>query len=275
MNLFVKLDVKAVQDGLIKKVGGVKHFSVLAAIASFANANGEAYPSQDKIAELVGYSRKTVNQYIQELRKVTIDSEPILTIVPETTSNGRRNKYIISQKSGFWFGTGVTKSADKVTPSGNGVVADSGNGVVTNRLQEQEPYNNNHFNNNHIEQENKVIFKNAKEVLQYFRQQYFNKYNVAYQPNWGRDQAMIKNKLLSNFTDSDIKMIIDVAIGEYDNRWANDRFPRPSIGQICSWLGNEALAIAKQRQEEAEKVEADSKKYEMDEDQFERLLNQI
>ncbi|MDC3413948.1 helix-turn-helix domain-containing protein [Terrihalobacillus insolitus] len=262
MELFAKMDVKAIQDGLIMKVGGVKHFSVLAAIASFANSKGEAFPSQDKLAEMVGYSRKTVNQYIGELRETKIDGEPILVVVQEKTPKGRRNKYVLSPKSGFWFGI-VTKSSDNVT--------ESGNGVVTKGLQEQEPL----LTKTNIEQENNIIFDNAKAVLQYFRQQYFNKYHVAYQPNWGRDQAMIKNKLLSNFTDNEIKSIIDVVFKEYDNRWAKPQFPRPTIGQLCSWLPNEALAIAQKQTEENKRIEAESKKYEMNDDHFERLLKEF
>jgi hypothetical protein len=272
MELFAKMDVKAIQNGLIMKVGGVKHFAVLAAIASFANSKGEAFPSQDKIADMVGYSRKTVNQYVGELREVTIEGEPIIVVKPEKTAKGRRNKYILSPKSGFWFGN-VTELNDNVTSSGNGVVTESGSRVVTNGLQEQEQYKQKPYEQEPKEQD--ILFNNAKEVLQYFRNKYFEKYNVAYQPNWGRDQAMIKNKLLANFTDSQIKDVIDIVIEEYDKRWAKRQFPRPTIGQLCSWLPNEALAIVANRKAEAARIEQDSKKYEMNDDDFEKLLNEI
>jgi hypothetical protein len=265
MELFAKMDVRAIQDGLIMKVGGVKHFSVLAAIASFANSKGEAFPSQDKIADMVGYSRKTVNQYIGELREVTIEGEPILVVIQEKTPKGRRNKYVLSPKSGFWFGSNVvTNSSDKVT--------DWGNGVVTEGLQERITISS---NNQVIEQEKDIIFDNAKAVLQYFRQQYFNKYQVTYQPNWGRDQVMIKNKLLSNFTDIEIKSIIDIVVQYYDKRWAKPQFPRPTIGQLCSWLPNEALAIIQKQAEENQRIEAESQRYEMNDHQFENLLKEM
>ncbi|WP_427036516.1 helix-turn-helix domain-containing protein [Cytobacillus pseudoceanisediminis] len=273
MGLFVKMDVQAIQNGLIQKVGGVKHFSVLAAIASFANSKGEAYPSQEKIADMVGYSRKTVNQYVGELREVTIDGENILVVKAEKTPKGRRNKYVLSPKSGFRFGN-VTKSNDNVTDSGNGIVTEKGKRVVTEGLQELEPYEQEPVELEPIEQED-IIFDNAKSVLQYFRNKYFNKYNVAYQPNWGRDQSMIKNKLMANFTDSDIKAIIDIVVEEYEKRWAKPSFPRPTIGQLCSWLPNEALAIVAQRKAEAARIKAESKRYELDDDQFEKLFNEI
>jgi Helix-turn-helix domain len=264
MDIFARLDSKAIKDGLITKVGGVKHFAILATIAAYSDANGESYPSQDTIAELVGYSRKTVNETIRQLRKTTIDGEPILTVQQVKTSSGIRNVYKLSPKSGFSFGR-VTKGDNVVTPKGKH--------NVTPTLQEEYPVskNNQYKKNNH----NNNLFNNSKEVLQYFRDKYFKKYNVVYQANWARDCSMIKNKLMANFTDYEIKSIIDIVFEEYDNRWANARFPRPSIGQLCSWLPNEALAIIKKRQEEAEAIEAASERYEMNDDQFERLLNEI
>lgn len=266
MELFAKMDVKAIQNGLIEKVGGVKHFTVLAVIAAYANSKGEAYPSQDTIASLVGYSRKTINATISDLRNITIDGEPILKVVQEKSSTGRRNKYVISPKSGFWFGSNiVTKSNDNVTLDGRD--------NVTQGLQEGITISNN--NQKNYNQEQDIIFENSKEVLQYFRKKYFDKYKVAYQPNWGRDQSMIKTKLLSTFTDSQIKSIIDIVFEEYDKRWAKPNFPRPSIGQLCSWLPNEALAIVAKKQQEAERIEVDSKKYEMNDDYFNKLLDEI
>lgn len=275
MKLFAKMDVRAVQNGLIQKVGGVKHFSVIAAIASFADSKGVAFPSQETLAEMVGYSRKTVNQYIGDLRKVTIDNEPILVVKQERTPKGRRNKYVLSPKSGFWFGSDdVTNSIEDVPADGQPNVTDEGQRNVTQGLQEGiTSLNNTHLNNNQEEQE--IVFDNAKAVLQYFRERYFDKYNVAYQPNWGRDQAMIKNKLLANFTDSDIKSVIDIVVNEYDKRWANPRFPRPTIGQLCSWLPNEALAIIANQKDEAARIENESQRYEMDDDHFAKLMDEF
>lgn len=269
MDIFIKLNAKALKEGLITQVGGVKHFAILAAIASFANDKGEAYPSQDKIAEIVGYSRKTVNETIKELQQITIDGEAILRVVQETTASGRRNKYVISSKAGFWFG-----KVTRVVTNFEGVVTNEGRDIVTSTLQEEEPYlkNNQKYKNN---QEEEIIFKSSKDVLQYFRNKYFEKYNVAYQPNWGRDQAMIKNKLMKTYTDAQIKSIIDIVFDEYEKRWAKPSFPRPTIGQLCSWIPNEAMAILSEKEKEAERIERISKKYRMDDDYYERLMKEI
>lgn len=264
MEYFAKMDVQAVRNGLIEKVGGVKHFSILAAIASFADEKGESFPSQKSIAEMVGYSRKTVNEHIKHLRSVRIDDVPVLIATQVITSNGRRNKYNLTEKSGFWFGhTEVTKSGK--------VVSESGHGNVTPSLQEEEEPRS---KKNQTEEDN-ILFNNARDVMNYFRQQYFTKYSVVYQPNWVREQSMIKNILLTNFTDQQIKTIIDVAVSEYDKRWANPKFPRPSIGQLCTWLANEALAVDAQLKKESENVEKSSKNYELHDDHFEKIMNEI
>lgn len=264
MDLFVKLDKDAIRNGLITKVGGVRHFSVLAAIAAFVDENGVAYPSQETIGKLVGYSRKSVNQFINDLRKVKINGEPILEIVQEKTPEGRRNKYILFPNSGFRFGRVVTNQ-------GEDGVTNQGEGVVTESSQEEDI----NVKKNIREEDNKLLFNNAREILQYFRNQYYNKYGVVYSPNWVRDTSMIKKKLMPNYTDVEIKAIIDVVFEEYDKRWAKSNFPRPTIGQLCTWLPNQALAVLQQRKKEQQRIEKESEKYMLDDDTFQRLLDKI
>lgn len=265
MELYTKMDVKAVQNGIIRKVGGVKHFAIISSIAAFVDSNGRAFPSQDKIADMTGYSRKTINSTLKELRDTKIDGEPILKITQEKSANGRRNVYVLSPKCGFTFGkNGVTNTDNDVT--------NDDRGVVTPGLQEQEP----RFNNIQLEQEPKeIVFDNAKSVVDYFRQKYYETYNTQYSTNWKREPAMIKNKLLSTFTDSEIKAMVDTVFAEYERQWANVKFPRPTIGQLTTWLGNKALAMSQEKAKASEQVEADSKKYDYDDDHFEKLLNEI
>lgn len=262
--LFIKVDIDTLQGGIIRELG-VDKFAILTAIASFANNKGEAFPSQDKIAEMVGYSRRTIVTKMKELEKVEINGEPIIRIEQTKTPKGRRNKYFISPNVGLTFGN-VKNSDDNVKDCVKGIVKQSSQELE--RDFELEPSNKN-------QEKDIIVFDNAKHVLNYFRQKYFEKYNVAYQPNWGRDQAQIKNKLLANFTDSEIKAIIDVVCSEYETRWAKPSYPRPTIGQLCSWLGNEALAVASKQKDEAKRIEADSKKYEYDDSQWDRLLDEI
>jgi len=258
--LFVKLNIGTIKGGLISEIG-IKEFAVLASIAAFSNEKGEAFPSQDTIAEMVGYSRKTITGIIAKLRKAEIEGEPVIRIVQEKTSTGRRNKYILSPKSGFVFGRGVvTKSNNEVTKQGGGNVPES-------LPEEEQGFNKTQSNKN---QEQDIVFDNAKAVLEYFRQKYFETYDKTYQPNWGRDQKQITNSLLKNFTDVEIKGIINTVFEHYDKRWSNTRFPRPTIGQLCTWLGNEALTIYDNQIKQTEHAVDEEAKYR---DQLQRRRN--
>ncbi|WP_163530911.1 helix-turn-helix domain-containing protein [Halobacillus ihumii] len=263
-NLFVKLDIETLQQGRIKSLG-IDKFAILAAISTFANSKGEAFPSQDKIAEMVGYSRRTVVTKLKALTETEIDGEKVIRIVQEKTAKGRRNKYIISPVVGFTFG--VKSDATNVKQSSQG-------GCETAIAQELEKEFELEPSNENQEQDN-ILFKNAKDVVNYFRNKYFETYESTYQPNWGRDSAMIKNKLLSNYTDEEIKTILDTVFAQYDKRWANGQFPRPTIGQICSWLANKALGVAKYSEQEEAKVEAESEKYDYDDSHYDALLDEL
>lgn len=266
INIFARLDVNAIRDGIITKVGGTQHFGVLVAIASFADEKGVAFPSQDTIADLIGYGRQTVSRYINHLKKVSIDGNPVLIITQEVSPKGRRNKYQLTKYSGFIYDKG------EVTAEATGVVDEEARGIVT--VGRHEVYTV-QVNTEEVNKDKDIVFSSPKGVLEYFRKQYFKRYETNYQPNWGRDITLLKNNLMNNYTDQQIKSIVDVVIREYDDRWANGKYPRPTIGQICTWLGNEAINIVASEEKESKRIEEDSKKYELDEDQFERMLEEL
>ena len=270
MVLFRKLDVKQFKEGIVTAIGGAKHFAVLTTIAVHADSNGVSFPSQDTIAELSGYSRKTINETIKQLRDVRIDGEPVLVIKQQRTSKGRRNVYQLTPKSGFSFkNENVTKVNNRVTNTDNNVTQE-GQGVVTQGLQEEEL----EFKKTQREEE-ELVFDNARSVLDFFRQKYFEKYDVAYKPNWAKDQATIKKQIMATYSDHQIVQIIETVFDKYDTEWANEKFPRPTIGQISSWLGNKALAMAQDKQHEAEKVDEDAERYQFSDSYFDRLLDEM
>jgi len=271
--LFVKMDIATIKGGVIMKVGGVRNFTILSVLATYANNKGEAYPSQETIAEMVGCSRQTVNKAIKEIRGIMIDGEPILQVEQTNSTNGVRNVYTLSRKTGFWFGKSVDIKQSKSEQRDKGLSENESVGCQ-NSLHEEESNKQEPLEQEPKEKENTtVVFDNAKQVLIYFKEQYFKTYNVAYSPNWGRDTSIIKNKLMDSFTGEEIKSMIDVAFEEYESRWANAKFPRVTIGQICSWLGNEALTIASKRSNQAKQVDVDSSKYDYDFDRLDELLD--
>lgn len=293
-NLFVKLDVNAMRGGIITAVGGPRNFAILASISTFANSKGEAYPSQETIGEMVGLSRQTVNSAVKQLLNTEVEGVPIMTVKQRKSAKGVRNIYTISSKCGFTFGDmkpeypakeiiGVkTKNVGVKNP--NLGVKNSNLGVkfssfgVKEGLQEGEPLELDpiELEPKELEQEeqepkNLVAFGNPKEVLEYYQQKYFEYYGVAYSPNYGRDIKLIKSKLMSVFTDEEIKSILDVAFREYSSRWETPKYKRISIGALCSWIANEALAIAQKESQEAKRAKEAERKYDLSDNQWDRL----
>lgn len=79
----IKLNMKRIQQGLIKELG-TSNFAVLMAIISYCDEHGEAFPSQRTIAEQTGLSKTTVNKAVRFLLKTEIDGMPILSRELET-----------------------------------------------------------------------------------------------------------------------------------------------------------------------------------------------
>lgn len=293
-NLFIKLDVNAMRGGIVTAVGGPRNFAILASIATFANSKGEAYPSQETIGEMVGLSRQTINSAIKELLKIEVSGSPIMTKKQRKSSKGVRNVYTISPKCGFTFGdmkpeypakeiigvktknVGVKKENVGVKNQNLGVKF-SNLGVKGIRQEgeplELEPVELEPKELEQAEQEPKdiVAFGNPKEVLEYYQQKYFEYYGVAYSPNYGRDIKLIKSKLMSVFTDEEIKLILDVAFREYSRRWETPKYKRVSIGALCSWIANEALTIAQKESQEAKRAQEAERKYDLTDNQWDRL----
>lgn len=264
--MFIKLDINAIHSELGVKLGA-RNFLVISTIASYMNEQGNAFSSQDKIAELSGYSRQTINKTIRELKEIKINGSPVLKITQRKTKNGIANNYQISKDVGFSFGR-IVKNSTGGCKESDPTVSQNESNLVNAALQEQELENKNYITRS---KEQELVFDNAKQVVDYFQQKYFETYNVAYNPNWGRDSSMIKSKLLSKFTGSDIKTMVDVAFRDYDKRWKSSKYPRVTLGQISTWLGNKALTIVEEESKKQKKTAIDSDKYRMDEDQFRKV----
>lgn len=80
-NTEIKLEIpiEILQAGFITKIGGAKHLAVLLAILSHSDAKGESYPTQERIAKLVGMTRQTVSKIINDLLEVTINGSHLIS----------------------------------------------------------------------------------------------------------------------------------------------------------------------------------------------------
>lgn len=229
--------------GIVKELKPT-NFTVLLAIASYMDSEGNCYPTQRKISEITGLTLPTVNKSINELLEFEIDGKPIL----------KRELVQVGQFKQSYYTVTIAGDSNNL----NNMFKNPENNIEFNNI-------NNNINNNlsyvketltstNDDTMSDIEFNNAKDVAVYFAKKYREKYGVNYNIVFKRDLPFIKNKLLSTFTSEQIKKMIDTAIEEYDKRWKNYQFPRPTITQLCTWLGEQALAVAQDAEKEFEEL---------------------
>jgi hypothetical protein len=75
--IFVKMYVDAVSTGLIADIGP-ERWQTLCVLASFMNASGECYPSQDRLSKALQLRRETVNKRIKALCDYRWQDRPLV-----------------------------------------------------------------------------------------------------------------------------------------------------------------------------------------------------
>lgn len=237
----VKVDIHSIQKGIIKEIGA-SEFVVLMAIASFTDIEGEAFPSQRKLAEVTGFSLPTVNKLVNRLLEVEINGVPVLSRKFEQTKT-KRNFSVYS--------------------------------LNTVKTENEESDLKVNFQN--VEPEEKPKKKTAKDYSAKFCAMYEEEFGVKYIPSYARDMSLIKSKLMANFEEEQILELIEYCVKNYKEKWAKPSYPYPTIPMICGWLGNTALQMIKQEKEkakESEKLEELTAHYvNADYSDFDRLLD--
>ncbi|MPM63328.1 hypothetical protein SDC9_110208 [bioreactor metagenome] len=84
----------------------------------------------------------------------------------------------------------------------------------------------------------------SPDVLKLFEATYRETYSVPYKASYKKELGMIKRSLLPAYTDDQIRIIIKTVFEEYDKRWKTPKYQTPTIGALCSWLGNQALKLS-------------------------------
>lgn len=244
-DVFFKVDVNAVKGGLIAKIG-FDGWATLTAIASFMNERGECYPTQETLAEVLGVTRQTVNGKVKKLLDFVLDDGSALMTRKFVGSGlAKVSFYTINPNVGVFMGNAEIRHSKVNDALLCGVKADG---------HKEEPSKEEPLKKNDLTVTPTIT---SKDVIHYFCKRYEERYGVRYVPNYARDGALVKNKLLKNYDGETLQAIIDVVIDEYDNRWKKGQYPRPTIGQLGSWLANEALAVVEEnRKQDAETEEA-------------------
>ncbi len=216
----IKLNMKSIRQGLIKDLG-VYGFAVLNAIASYCDTHGECFPTQQNIADITGISRRKVITVINDLLNIKIDGVPLL----EKRVESRPNKPNFNVYALYGFKEPQLEQVEeKQIAAGD------------TDIQKSEP-------------------KTAKDFIGYFIYKYEQTYGIAYTPNYGRDGATFKNKLMSKMSSSEIVSVIDYAIEHYREKWAKQQYPYPTIGMLGTWLTTQILQDMAVEREEQEKLQ--------------------
>lgn len=101
-----------------------------------------------------------------------------------------------------------------------------------------------------------TMFSSGVDILKYFAGIYRDVYGVNPKISWGVDSAIVKKAWIGTYSDEDIKTMIDFSVKEYDSRWKNSKYPRPTIRGIVSWIGPTALALETDAKKELEEITA-------------------
>lgn len=103
--------------------------------------------------------------------------------------------------------------------------------------------------------------KSAKDYISLFCDVYEDTFETAYIPNYGRDMKLIKDKLISTYTEQDIEYIIETGIKEFSTKYASPKYKYPSIPMITGWLGNTVIADKKTEDKKLDSVKRIEEKY--------------
>lgn len=246
-SIYLRVYTSLFQNGIVKDLKP-KNFTVLLAIASYMDAEGNCYPTQRQIADITGLSTPTVNKSISELLEFKVNGNPIITREFVQQGQFKNSYYTVNPISQIAIFDGQVKriETDSVKKHEQNTLKD----FTLNNNQETIS-NDTRINTN----TNTNMFKNAKDVAVYFADKYREKYGVNYNIMFQRELPMIKKKLIGTFTDKQIQTMIDATIEYYDSKWKNLQYPRPTIGSMISWIGQKALAIAEDSKKEYEELQ--------------------
>lgn len=218
----IKLDMLAIQHGLIKEIGATE-FAVLMAIASFTDVEGQAFPSQRKLVEVTGLSLPTINKIVNKLLATEINGVPVLAREFEQTRN-KRNFSV--------YTLNTVKQENE----------ESNLKVVFQETTEAPT----------VEKPKK---KTSRDYSNMFKALYEQEYGISYIISYARDNSLIKNKLMGNFTEEEIVELIEFIIKNYRTKWAKPSFPYPTISMVCGWLGNTAMQMIKEQKDKEKEIE--------------------
>lgn len=220
----VMINAKAIQSGLIKKIGQ-RQFIILTAILSYCDTHGEAFPSQRTISEITGISLPTVNKAVQKLLETKIDGKYLINReLLDSNTVGKFSRYVIDMD--------VEVEQESVieinTPKRQLKTPD----VVIQQLKEKQVQKG----------------LSHTDLVNYFKALHELKYGGTYIVNYTTDSPLVKNKFMKSMSDQEIMKMFEYIIDNYERHWFTSKFKYPTLRGVISWIGNDALQKMKQEQ---------------------------
>ncbi|CDQ21717.1 helix-turn-helix domain-containing protein [Halobacillus karajensis] len=244
-SVYLRLYTSLFQSGIVKELKPTS-FTVLLAVASFMDAEGNCYPTQKQISDITGISSPTVNKAINKLLDYKVNGQPILRREMVQKGQFKNSYYTVNPVSQLAIFDGQIKEI--YTEQDKETLSDPIKKFNTNNNQET-------ITNKQYSDEPDTTFKTSRDVVQYFISKYKDQYGVNPSVNWGRDSSLVKSKIMANYSNDQIKTIFDIAVEQYDQRWKNNRYKRPTIPAVASFIADQALAIAEDGQKEYQELE--------------------
>ncbi len=227
----VTINSEAILSGLIKEVGH-KEMLIFLGIMAHADEYGQAFPSQRRLATILGMSPTTVNAGIKKLLNVKINGEYLI-----------KREFVTSDKIGKYSMYAIND--DSLTGTINVERA------VAEETQERTPDDV----LNSIRDKAKANTLAPYDVLLFFKITYEKTFGIPYVENKKFELGLIKNKIMKNITDNVLLLdTVEFAVVNYSRLWGNTSYPYPKIGALGNWILNDALQKMKREQQyEAEK----------------------
>lgn len=129
--------------------------------------------------------------------------------------------------------------------------------------------------NLYVKEEEAEKKKTARDYVSKFKFLFEEKYGFPYVVNYGRDTSQIKKKLMADFEEEDIETIIEYVIENYETKWANTKYPYPTISMICTWLANAVMKELIQEKKKADELEKRIKEAQISASKEEEMADRI
>lgn len=121
--------------------------------------------------------------------------------------------------------------------------------------------------------------KTSRDYVLKFKELFEKTYGFSCVVNYGRDCSLVKNKLMANFTEEEVDMILEKGVVDYKKRWSNEKYPYPTLTMVCTWIADTLIKEHKAEQEKVEEqekiMEQAQKDAEQTEASFQKFLDVI